>query len=163
MESGKKQGYSIDSLFSVLLFFTLALCALSIIIMGARVYRNIVENMENNFTSRTALSYLSNKVKQHDVSGAISIEQRHGMNVLVMKEEINGVVYETLIYHKEGNLMELFAEEKMDLPLENGTVILEVEQVRFSMEKNSLLKTELTLSNGETVPLLLAIRSGEKK
>lgn len=159
MKHDGKESHSIDTLFALLLFSTMALCALCIIVMGGRVYRNIVDDMDENFVTRTAMFYISNKVKQYDQQGFISVEEREGQNMLVLKEEIDGAIYETLIYEENGLVREMFIEKGTEVPFESGTVILETEKLHFEMVQENLLKMELDTKERETKALFLNLRS----
>lgn len=160
MKIANDKGHSIDTLFAILLFSILTLCALSIIVLGGKVYQNIAKNMDENFTSRTALSYISNKVKQHDKTDSVLVESRQGEEALILKEDIDGTIYETWIYYDNGSIKEIFTEEGTDIPLDTGTVILNAQDIHFKLTGSNLLHTEVISKDGGSMKLLLNLRSG---
>jgi len=68
------KGQSVQFLFTMILLFALAISALFTILFGARIYENVGTRMDENFGTTTALSYISNKVKQNDKSDMISVQ-----------------------------------------------------------------------------------------
>ena len=124
---------SINFLFSMLLFLVFILCCIFTILIGSRVYTNIRTRNNDSFYSDTALSYLSNKVRQADRSDGISVEEENGQSILLLRSETDGIVYETRIYEKDGLLLELFAEKGSGLPLDAGTPVSYTHLVGFVM------------------------------
>ena len=68
-----KQRHMIDFLFPVALFFVFALSALTVILLATQIYRSTTENSSLNYTARTSLSYISEKVHQNDSRQSISL------------------------------------------------------------------------------------------
>ena len=68
-----KRRHMIDFLFPVALFFVFALSALTVLLLAARIYQSTTENSSLNYTSRTGLSYISEKIHQNDLGGHVSI------------------------------------------------------------------------------------------
>lgn len=62
----KNQGHIVDFFFTLSLFCLFAASALIVVIIGSGVYRNTTVQMEENYVARTALSYVAEKVRQHD-------------------------------------------------------------------------------------------------
>ena len=143
-----------DILFTVLLAFLFAICALFTILIGAQVYENIIARGDRDFTDITALSYVTNKIRQGDAAGAVSVRDFDGINVLVLTMEWDGELYETLIYTYEGTVTELFCSSDAGLFPEDGERIIQGD-VSFSMRSDSLL--EVT-ANGTTA--FVALRTG---
>ncbi|QAT42129.1 DUF4860 domain-containing protein [Aminipila luticellarii] len=149
----------IQFLFTMVLLFFLAISAIFTVLFGAEVYKNIEERMNENFNSVTALSYISNKVKQNDKAEMVSVEQVDGIPVLKLVEKHDQELYDTLIYCKDGELKELFCDEGSGLALEDGMDIMDVPEMSFEMIGKNLLKVRTYGEHGKY--LLLALRSGE--
>ncbi|MBQ7425399.1 MAG: DUF4860 domain-containing protein [Lachnospiraceae bacterium] len=113
MELDKKSSHTIDAVFVIALLLLFMLSALSVIAIGASIYKKNVEKMSENSSHRIACAYLTEKVRQADENGAIDVERIFGENALVFSEDINGVTYKTYIYDFDGNLMELYARDDM--------------------------------------------------
>ena len=80
-----KKNQSVQFLFTLVLFLGLVLCSVFVITFGARVYENVGQRMEENFTGTTAISYVANKVRQMDEAGGISVYQDKGQDILKLE------------------------------------------------------------------------------
>lgn len=137
---------SMAFLFSMLLFLVFILCSVFIILIGSRVYTNIRARNDAAFYSDTALSYISNKVRQADRSGFVNVEEIDGLSVLVLTSEYDGILYDTWIYTKDGSLRELFSEKGSGLTTDDGLPIMDCGAVFFSLdEKKSRPLLTITL------------------
>ena len=59
------------SCFVLALFGVFAVSALALVTIGADVYQHTVEDMGVNYESRTAVSYIMEKVRQNDTADSI--------------------------------------------------------------------------------------------
>lgn len=182
----RRSSGSMDFLFSMVLFLVFILCSVFTILIGSQVYSNIRARNDAAFYSDTALSYISNKVRQSDKAGCITVEEREGQEVLVLTSGTFGSsdafdnagssgafdnadsfdtdepVYETLIYTRDGFLLELFSEQGSGLPLEAGTPVMECSGVSFQLSESTdtpLLTVTLTEKDGTEREALLSLRS----
>lgn len=153
-----EKGQSVQLLFTMLLFFALGISALFTILFGARVYENIGQRMEANFSGVTALSYVANQVRQADRAGAVSVTEMEGTAVLKLSQEFDGEWYETLIYYQDGTVKELFTSEDSGLTLDAGIDIMDSEGMEFEMIHSNLLRVESKGKNGGSV--LIGLRCG---
>ncbi|WP_312647971.1 DUF4860 domain-containing protein [Aminipila sp.] len=151
------KGQSVQFLFTMVLLFSLGISALFTILFGARIYDNIGERMNENFSSTTALSYISNKVKQNDKAGMIVVEQLEGVSTLKLVEAYDGEVYNTFIYCKGGKLKELFCKDGSGLTLNDGIDIMELQGMSFERIDDNLLRVDTLGDNANY--LLLSLRS----
>lgn len=126
---------SIDFIFSMILFLVFILCSVFTILIGSRVYSNIRARNDAAFYSDTALSYITNKVRQSDRTDSVDVRSIDGQNVLVLSSDYYGVLYETWIYTKDGSLMELFSEQGSGLSAEDGLPVMECPPVSFAIDK----------------------------
>lgn len=139
----ERRGRTVSMLFTTLLFLVFVLCALFMVLIGGRVYENINDRTETAYRQEVALSYIANKVRQKDEAGSISLEETEGGTVLKLKQEIEGTVYVTQIYYREGRLWELFADAESGLGLEAGTEIMECSPVSMELAGDMLhIQTE---------------------
>jgi hypothetical protein len=152
-----KKSQSVQFLFTLVLFLGLVLCSVFVITFGARVYENVGQRMEDNFTGTTAISYVANKVRQMDEAGGIAVYQDKGQDILKLEQQISGKGYQTLIYYLDGSIRELFCETGAPLTLEDGIPILESEGIRFALDETGLLRIETLGEKGDA--LVLAVRS----
>ena len=80
-----KRKHMIDFLFPVALFFVFALSALATILLAARIYQDTTEHSALNYTSRTSLPYISEKLHQNDFDGTVSLGSFDGCDAIVME------------------------------------------------------------------------------
>lgn len=138
-----------DFIFSMLLFLVFILCSVFTILIGSRVYSNIRARNDAAFYSETALSYITNKVRQSDRADCINVRTIEGQNVLTLSSDYDGIIYETWIYTKDGSLLELFSEQGSGLTTEDGLPIMDCAPISFSIDdvKNGEM---LTITLGES-------------
>lgn len=103
----KNQNHVIDILFTLTLFGVFAASSLLVVILGAKVYENISHSMTRNFTSRTAVSYVCEKMRQRDVIGAVEITDVDGIPAVSLIRQYDLDFVRTYIYCDDGYLKEL--------------------------------------------------------
>lgn len=54
----------VDKMFLILLFATFAVCAFTLIMVGANVYSHTASAMNDNYEKRIDISYVTEKIKQ---------------------------------------------------------------------------------------------------
>ena len=117
-----------------------ALMALLTVVLGAGVYRSVVGRAEVNHEARTAMAYVTGKLRAN--TGDVSLEQTEvGEDMLVLSEEIGGANYETRIYAHEGMLYEIFAAAEIDFAPDQGQPIAALEAFSAEKEENALRLT----------------------
>lgn len=162
---------------ALLLFVIFAVCILAVLFTGADNYKKIVDRNRISYDRRIAVSFLTTKVRQGDLPGAIDIRQVQGQDVLILKEEINGASYETWIYCYDGMIRELFTAAGSGLSLEAGTPILKAEELQFWWKEDPgkeavdqkpadsqgrLLRIKVTTGGDVSDTWTLKLRSGEE-
>ena len=167
MKQTAKSYTSVSFLFSMLLFLTFVLCSVFTVLIGSRVYQNIRARNDAAFYTDTALSYITNKVRQSDRASQITISDMEGHKVLVLGSDYDGIRYETWIYTKDGSLMELFSEQGSGLTLSDGLAIMDCRPVTFALTEEAgvpLLRISLEGTEGNpSSDSLLALRSSTKE
>jgi hypothetical protein len=154
----KIRGSGVSLLFMIILFFSLSIFSMLAILTGAKVYENINIRMESNFSEQTALSYITHKVRQADSKGMVSVEKIQGVDVLVLREEYDGTVYQTMIYCIDGYIKELFTDSNSGLSLSDGIEIMECKKLDLEIASDNLIKVELT--NEKDNIMYIGLRSG---
>ena len=81
MNRNPARKHSTDILFVLVLFLVFTSSALAVILLGARVYQSTSSRMESNYNVRTALAYVSEKIRQNDESGAVSLCELDALSV----------------------------------------------------------------------------------
>ena len=160
MQVKQERNHIVDVLFVLALFVVFTLSALVLVILGANVYRQTVSYMDENYEART--SYLTEKVRQNDVYGSISVGELEGSRALVLTREINGTTYATYLYLHQGSLRELFVRQGSDIgsdPLSAGREILPLMDWEPEMADRHLLRINLTLEDGSHKQLFISLHS----
>ena len=149
----------IDFLFPVALFFVFALSALTVILLAARIYQSTTESSSLNYTARTSLSYINEKIHQNDCDGAVYLDEFDGCQALVMEQAHNNERYYTYIYIYGQELKELFIKEGVDVTASAGRTIMEIQD--FSMEEISenLLKFSCVDNTNTKASTIVSIKS----
>ena len=148
-----------DLLFILILLFTFSVSSLVIVMIGANVYKSVVDDMQSNYDLRIPLSYIATKVRQHDESGAIHLTLKEGTSVLVLKSTADKVSYETWIYAYDHKLYEVLLQKGETIKLADGMAILPVTGLDLKMPTNSLLEVTSYDASGKTLDLSLHLRS----
>lgn len=143
-------------MFSLALFGVFAVTSLLVVVIGARVYASTVEQMNDNYSARTGLSYLSEKVRQNDVQGAVSVDLIEGQTALVLEQSLGTELYRTWIYLDEGSIKELFIRADGEAKLSGGQPVLEAEGFDAAWDGDLLRLT--MMENGRAEELLLRPR-----
>ena len=160
MDLKSKNRHIVDVAFILCLMLLFVLCALSVISLGAGIYKKNIESMKDNYDHRTACAYITEKVRQSDTNGAIFVQDLFGQNALVLQEEINGTLYNTYIYDYDGYLMELYARADLNTFYpQSGQKLLEVNSFDISQESDSLFLANIVLSDGAKESVYIAKRS----
>lgn len=146
----KKQTYQqhmIDILFVLSLFCVFAVSSALLILFGADIYKKTVQQMENNYSTRTSIAYITEKIRQSDIEHAIKIISQDDTQILMLTNIINNVPYATSLYEYDGYLYELFARTDLKLPLDAGQPIMELHSLSFSQIEPNILEITLSIDN----------------
>lgn len=150
----------IDTVFVICLMLLFLLSALTIIAIGARIYKKNVAQTNDNYAQRVSIAYVTEKVRQSDVSGSIFVRELFGQNVLVFQQEVNGDLYNTYIYSHEGYLMELFARDDLEsFYPQTGQKILKINSFMIEKASDALLRATITEEDGQEETVYISIHS----
>lgn len=149
------RGKRIDTIFVLIIFCIFAVSVLIVLMLGAGIYRNMNDISNDGRDERTALSYLWTKVKNNDTAGNVYVGDFCGLPALCIDEEDDGTAYQTVVYHYDGWICELFYEVGIDFTPDSGSKILEVADLKLETLDQGLIKA----SCGDYT-LLISPRSG---
>ena len=144
----RRGGHSISGLFLFLLIGFFAIMSITLVLSGMQIYRQVTLQADENVEKQLALSYLNNKVRAYDGSGAVFVDTRDGISMLCLRERLDDEDFETLIYAYEGELCEQFTYMDEDFDPELGDRIVEVQSVRFEQIGPNLLRVDVILTDG---------------
>ena len=157
---GFKNKHIIDSVFVICLMLLFVLSALSVIAIGAAIYKKNIASMSANNSHRIASSYITEKVRQADDKGQIYVKEIFGENALVLTKSVKGILYNTYIYDYDGHLMELFARDDLQqFYPQSGQKILAVTSFDIEQVSDNLMNVEIVLEDGTRDFLYITKRS----
>lgn len=162
MIQDQKKTHTIDTVFVICLLLLFVLSSLSVIAIGASIYKKNVAKMADNSSHRIACAYITEKVRQADKDGSIYVKKIFGENALVLSENIDGTTYNTYIYDYDGNLMELFA--RADLAAfypQSGQKILKIGSFDIEEISDNMFRADVVLEDGFEDYLYIAKRSNK--
>ena len=156
MNFKKQNGHMVDILFVIALFCVFAISALLLVTIGADVYQSTVENMNENYTSRTSYAYLTEKFRQNDIYDSITIGEFEDSEVLILSQSINDITYHTYLYHYDGYLTELFTKADSTVGLDAGQKILPLKGFALDEPEDGFFEFQLVNDNDTKTTLYLS-------
>lgn len=156
----KQQNHIIDTLFVIALFCLFALSAIFLIMIGANIYGRTVNNMEKNFDNRTALAYITEKVRQSDSADSLCIGTFHECPALIITSRIEGTEYCTYLYEYEGCLREIMVHKGMTPDPGIGQTIIAVSGFSLIPVNDHLINCTITIDPAQSYNLYITVHSG---
>ena len=157
METRMKKS-NLGFLLVLLVFALFMVSALLVLLTGADVVQGITERDQKSYEQRTAVQYIATRVRQADQACMISVRTTDAGDRLVLAEEIDGILFETLVYCHDGYLRELFCAGGYDPGAEFGEKILPAEQFCV-IDQGEYLELEITFADGQSRSVILHLRS----
>lgn len=147
-EDGK---HIVDVLFVLALFGIFAASALMLVTLGANVYKQTVAHMDENYAERTTYAYITEKIRQNNSEGTVSIAELEGTPALVFTTTLSDVEYCTYLYYYEGYLKELSLRKDIfagNSLLSAGQDIIPLSSFSIEPAENHLIKIRIcTMDN----------------
>lgn len=134
-------------MFLIVLFATFAVCAFTLIMVGANVYSHTASAMNENYEKRIDISYITEKIKQGDEQNSISIGTFHNKTALIHTEMTAGKKYYTYIYQENGALRELMIRDGLDTKKVQGEEIVQAKGFEIK-EQNQMYDIRITGEDG---------------
>lgn len=161
----QEKHFVVDILFVLALFGVFAISALVLITIGADVYQHTARDMSRNYDDRTAIAYITEKIRQSDEtlsdgSYAVSLGLLEQQPALILTDEWGGEAYCTYLYLHDGWLKELYIRKGADIGndiLNAGQNIIRLEALQYDLPEENLLSVSMTLSDGKIRQLQLSL------
>lgn len=163
MRSNSRRNHMIDLLFPIILFLIFTISAVVVILLATRIYESTTAASVLNDTSRTSLSYISEKIHQSDSSDCISLGMFDDCDALIMTHTDERAGYTTYIYVYENQLKELFIKNGVTATASAGKTILQVQNLRMEEVSDRLLRISTQDANGRIVSTLVGLRSTSER
>ena len=158
MKIRKPTAHMFDVFFILALFCVFAASAMLAVAIGATVYRTATNNLDANFESRTATSYLTEKIRHNDRADAIHLTELDGAPCIALDAVYESVSYTTYLYVWDGYLCEYLARTSEDISPEYGEQILPVQEFTAEQISDSLYRLTLTEEKSGTHTLYVTLR-----
>ncbi len=139
-----QKGKSSEIIFVLGLFGFYTLCALFLTILGAKVYQQNVENTEFNYTFRTTVLYITEKVRQGEIEGGVEVGATAQSDALVVSKDYDGTTYKTWIYVEDGYLKEVLLSDDMEVQHNIGQKIIPLSRIDISFIDDNLLAIDIS-------------------
>jgi len=152
----------VDVLFVLALFGIFAASALMLVTLGANVYKQTVAHMDENYTERTAYAYITEKIRQNNSEGAISIAKLEGTPALIFTTNLEETEYCTYLYYYDGYLKELslrkdiFAGSSL---LSAGQDIIPLSSFSIEPTKNNLIKLRICTEDNNSFMIYVSLNN----
>ena len=156
----QRKPLAVDTIFVLAMICVFAASSLMVVLYGARVYKNIMADTDNNYHTRTGLSYVTNKIRSADVSGSVYTIKRDGVDMLVISEHLEGTEYLHCIYYYDGWLREImFVEAGYSFNLRDGERIVSAEDFTVRELGAGFLLLTLKNNGGNVLSMAVSLRS----
>lgn len=151
----KKTHSSMNSLFAVLLLMMFAASAFLLILLGSRIYQNGTNKLDENYTIRTAVAYVTEKIRQHEDTGCISMQELDGLPALCLRDMINEDTFYTYIYFYDHSLKELFIRQNTPPSPEMGSTIVELSDFSITESPEGVFTVTAVTDDGVSLSELI--------
>jgi hypothetical protein len=161
--------HSADLFIVLALFCVYVTSALLLSAIGAGVYRDTTQVMEENYDLRTGVLYVAEKTRQNDNNGAVRVASFNGSDALVFSGQGAFEGYETWIFvhlappdpNNPGDHYYLYEElvSASDGPrLSVGQKVMPMQSMELEL-RNNLLTVSFVTEDGEHSSIQLALKS----
>lgn len=156
----RENNHMVDILFTLALFCVFTASALLVVVIGANVYRSTVARMQDNYSARTALSYVTEKVRQHDTAGSVGMYSfDDGTPAIELKETYDTGTFNTYIYESGGELNELYIASSVRPEKSAGRKIMDVSEFTVDKISDSLLYVTVQEKDGSKEETYISVHS----
>lgn len=147
-----------------MLFTVFALCVITVLITGAKIYKSFTARDQISYDHRTVSQYLTTRIRQSDAEQAYFIgdfsdpvSKTQG-DTFYFCEQFGEETYYTRIYCYDGYLYELFSAASDPFEPIDGDKILPIGDLRFSATDRGVL-VSIQYADGTPQTLHLYLRS----
>lgn len=143
-----KKNHGFDMVVGLFMICVFAACVFFALAAGVRVYKDVSAVMEEQYGARTAVGYLSTKLRQSDSEDWIEVGDFHGLPAIIVRQTIDGVDYTSFIYCHEGYITELFCPATESMGPEAGLPVIPAESLDFELS-GKLLRIDCRVNGGD--------------
>ncbi len=129
----------ISAMAALVLLGVFGISILAVLLTGADTYRRLTQRDQLAYDRRTCAQYVATKVRQAPSPSAVALERFGASDALVVRHELDGVVYLNRIYCHDGWLMELFSAADGAFAPEDGEKVLPADRLGLTRSGRLLL------------------------
>lgn len=162
-----RKGHSvIEFIFMMMLLLLFVVLIFYLVAGGSNAYEKSEHVGDVISNLRIGASYIDNKIKQAE-NGSVSVElfEEIGTDAVIIEEIVEGIAMETVIYCKDGKLLEAYYEKSEIKNPELGTPIADISSMKLELVGEKILSIFLKGEDGKQSKLLVDLdvrrRSGE--
>lgn len=150
--------HNLTGVLVLVIFAVFMVSVLRVLLSGADIVQNISRRDQQTYLQRTAVQYITTRIRHADQHGCVTVENSGEESTLVLTEEIDGRQFQTRVYCCDGYLREMFCEAGTALPPEFGEEILAMKDFQITCE-DALLRGQLMFPDGSQEELFFLLRS----
>lgn len=147
-----------EMVFMLLLMLLFVGCAFVTIERCASFYQSMLREQQADDQVQLPYLVLFNRL-QNVPADQVAVQEFAGTECLVIREEIDGRLYETLFYYQNGALMELLTGTDRERDLTAGEILAASKPLRFELE-NDRLQVRWQNDQGPSAALSLILKGG---
>lgn len=133
---------------------------LGTLLFGVSVYKSITESSNEVSNRRICLSYMSAKIHSADEQDLVYVSEFCGLPALCIDEDIDGMLFHTVIYAYGGKLREINYLDGLEFGPDAGEEIADAESLELS-QSGRMITITYTDAAGNVVSDTTYLRSGE--
>lgn len=160
MDNRKMVTHSMQGVFVFVLLGLFAVMSTLMVLLGAQMYRNTVDQTAHTSQSRVLGAYVRSMVRGEDAEHSVTTETYDDVKVLALHETIDDSEYVTWLYCYKGFLYEQFTGAGRDFNPGAGTPICEAQAFSAHVEDGQLI-ADMVNSLGEVENLRVALRCAQ--
>ncbi|MBR2259200.1 MAG: DUF4860 domain-containing protein [Blautia sp.] len=150
MKPSTSNDHTISNIFVFILLSMFAVFSMIVVMLGVRAYKSTRTRYETSSEYRLLSSYLRSMIRAEDGFAGVSVEEKDGQQILVLREDYGTTVCLTRIYTWDGYLREWFSREENEFRPEEGEKICRAEELRAEIS-DGLLTASIKDGYGKTV------------
>lgn len=164
MNFAKRDKSIIDFVFLLALFAAFMITALFVVLFGSKIYQKTVSEMDDNYASRTALSYVTEKIRSHDYDGGADIfdineNDVNGQSVLALYTQTEAGDFATYLYVADGYLKEYTASKDQPFDQTQGTDIMNISEFHVERVDEGLYSFHVVDTNENVTDFFVSLYS----
>lgn len=159
MRFRRSDRHAIDFIFPLAVLFVFAASALLVLILSAHIYAGQTERASSNYQNYTPLAYITEKIRQNDTAGSISVQEVDGTTCLALKGNSDEISYTTYLYVSDGWLKELLIRDDTKISLSAGKNIIEAKELAIKELKSQVYQITITTEDGTSDSRIFTERS----